>query len=700
MPPSKIHQLLHGYSRGHTLLGGSLNLPPDIQRQLILLTDLSGATSVKGFESYLTGYPLAKIGYFAIARTWTAPEMRRPGCVWTHTLLLDIPTLSVIEKFAQIETLFRRPAGVEEEKFESYSETIRNLPVADGPFQTNLVGQEAPDKRILSQTLSILYETPKRPVVLLSDASNTFEELATSIWLQQWPDLRKSFSFCTGAMSPRQQNNALFDLQISPRAVARNVRRDAASAIVIDSDSNATESPKWVGTLVHDFVSDGHTPLRKFLTRIGTGCTDRALTGTLVDLFLATQPNALPNEQLPNVFLKPHRYPSLKFVIESPDTLLRAGLQSDATFRILEAVSRAHGIPSEYSPAAGAEIAGLLTKRDPGHALLLAADLGSGNLNEFGQALLAALIELAPTEQIVQFLPRRRELVYGLIHRRPSLAGLPELWQLMTSDQADLADALIQANPSADIVRAAIQAALSARSKKALSKLASQWPEVVVTGLLDLIAQDPSPSVGTTSLLPIVGKYPEIVVEWLGRNQLSITALSTVLALLDPQDARLRKVDFSSWLALSDAVRNSIDNPQAANIHAFLSAVALSSSDPHRAIVLRQNFFGLHAALEKDRLDADAWGHLSQYLPELGWWQYWDKCERLRRGVLKAVAVEKPELLPEIFQEASNEKTLAYLAESLLSLKNGKTMLKKLASRGTFDHQSSQLRRTIENALR
>ena len=44
---------------------------------------------VPGFESYLTAYPLPRSSLVAFARTWTAPEMPRPGCVWTHTLLIE-----------------------------------------------------------------------------------------------------------------------------------------------------------------------------------------------------------------------------------------------------------------------------------------------------------------------------------------------------------------------------------------------------------------------------------------------------------------------------------------------------------------------------------------------------------------------------------------------------------------------------------
>ena len=44
--------------------------------------------------------------------TWPAWEMPRPGCVWTHTLLLDSEALAACEP-SQLLQFFRRPAGPE-----------------------------------------------------------------------------------------------------------------------------------------------------------------------------------------------------------------------------------------------------------------------------------------------------------------------------------------------------------------------------------------------------------------------------------------------------------------------------------------------------------------------------------------------------------------------------------------------------------
>lgn len=74
-----IQQTLHGYSEGHRLLDGSIKITDELARIVLRMSDLSGSNVVSGFEEYVTGYPLEQINVYAVAKTWYAPEMPRPG---------------------------------------------------------------------------------------------------------------------------------------------------------------------------------------------------------------------------------------------------------------------------------------------------------------------------------------------------------------------------------------------------------------------------------------------------------------------------------------------------------------------------------------------------------------------------------------------------------------------------------------------
>ena len=85
----RLHQTLHGYNCGHHLLASSIKLSDKSMRKMEKMSDLSGNIMIEGFEQYYTGYYLADENYYVVACTWYASEMNRPGCVWTHSLLIQ-----------------------------------------------------------------------------------------------------------------------------------------------------------------------------------------------------------------------------------------------------------------------------------------------------------------------------------------------------------------------------------------------------------------------------------------------------------------------------------------------------------------------------------------------------------------------------------------------------------------------------------
>ena len=75
-----------------------------------------------------------------------------------------------------------------------------------------------------------LYGTPESPVFQPAEDSRRFEDLVLAIWGQQWPALRASFRFCSGAIGNRTIDGLPFDLQVTPITSIREVRREVSRA--------------------------------------------------------------------------------------------------------------------------------------------------------------------------------------------------------------------------------------------------------------------------------------------------------------------------------------------------------------------------------------------------------------------------------------------------------------------------------------
>jgi len=175
-----LHQALHGYADGHQLLASSARLSREQEAQLLVMSDLSGPSFRAGFESYLTGYPLSGGGYYCFARTWYATELRRPGCVWTHTILVAESDIPQIADFRSLLPVMRRPASAVD--LEAY---VEPLPMPRRPQQPDHI-----QETIAAQILLQLCPCDPEPAVATSEERISI--LHRSLSASQWNDIRSS----------------------------------------------------------------------------------------------------------------------------------------------------------------------------------------------------------------------------------------------------------------------------------------------------------------------------------------------------------------------------------------------------------------------------------------------------------------------------------------------------------------------------
>lgn len=185
-----LGQTLHGYEDGHVLIAGSVE-PDDRAAELMLLMSDLAPVRPTDAHGWLTAYPLPTMDAFVLARTWPAPEMPRPGCVWTHSLILNYATLGALDSFNGLLEFFRRPTRGD---FAIYRDV---LPLRREPRPTRLARHLYPSAR---EGLIRLYDQNGPAVVPCPDGSA--ETVALSLWAQQWPRLRRRMRWATTPISP------------------------------------------------------------------------------------------------------------------------------------------------------------------------------------------------------------------------------------------------------------------------------------------------------------------------------------------------------------------------------------------------------------------------------------------------------------------------------------------------------------------
>lgn len=218
-----IHQTLHGYQEGHRLLATSIELTSAEKTVMSQLSDSSGTGKEAGFTNYLTGYPLANSRYYVLARTWYADEMPRPGCVWTHSLLIDIAMVWMFTDPEQLLHLFLRPTPP--------SHLSYHKPISIEIEEKSIPNHHDPTLNKLS---CLLYSSDQK-LILLAESAQQYELLILKAWNLQWPRLKRGFRFCTGSLSIRKVGGDIFDLQIVPYLRERSLSRiDRAQVDTVD----------------------------------------------------------------------------------------------------------------------------------------------------------------------------------------------------------------------------------------------------------------------------------------------------------------------------------------------------------------------------------------------------------------------------------------------------------------------------------
>jgi hypothetical protein len=644
----EVHQFLHGYSDGHRLIEGSVKLPSELARLMLKMSDLSGGSVVSGFERYITGYPLESINAYALAMTWYAPEMPRPGCVWTHTITLPVQTLATISSLVLLTKLFRRPKRGFLKT--DYAETIS---FERGPVQVNALEDDIrfphPDsvdvealKGQLGSIFSAYYGSPKfSPVVLVARDSDEFSEAIFALWSQQWPRLRQKFSFCTGSLSGRSLDGRAFDIQCSPPTAAKDVAREASTEpfrvepILIPSQDNPC-NPHFVSTIDDAALPSGGA-FRTFLWASVDDSADRNDVLSFTRIYDVVTTSQSVNDA---IYLVAHYFPEpsvgarlkqLLFGSDPPDFVVRnhqerdilLSLATTPEFRIfaLEALSIENRVAR-------------LCASKPNEARWLLRQLFEVTVNELGEKILSTLIVHMDADTAREITQGRPKFLPGLFRARPDLACSPELWKLGGDRKRELFEAVVgQKDLDSSAIHGIVAALLDSNSEGFLRRSIDHWGKDAVFSILDWV--DSHEGQMSRASRDALSNQPDLVVDWVqqksDRAPASLVAIAHVAA---PYASRISIRDSEAWLRTFRGVQDT--DAEKDYLASFLLTLAFCNAPPAPLDLIAESYQRVHQAAWEERLSDEAWSIVEPFVPELSWWKNWDKCERLNRGLIAA----------------------------------------------------------------
>jgi len=258
-----IEQALFGYSDGHRQLAASVQLSSTDAYELATRSDLASNAHLGPGASYVGGFALRDSGAFAFIKTWPAPEMPRPGCVWSHVLILPRKFLTGQVNLGILKSLFRKPGSGA-----SFDEFTRKIEV------NRLIKSRPADRLEVQRIISSYYAG--RPLNYVEAPGETFEEALLAVWSQQWPKLRADFEFKVVFGSSTAEDE---------RGLIVRVGSSGTPSTIPDG---SVDPKSWISAAADDATSLTITPLRRFLWRYGKDAQrPRTAFRPLVEVFLA-----------------------------------------------------------------------------------------------------------------------------------------------------------------------------------------------------------------------------------------------------------------------------------------------------------------------------------------------------------------------------------------------------------------------------
>jgi hypothetical protein len=602
-----------------------------------------------GFEEYLSGYPVPGEESYAFVKTWYAAEMERPGCVWSQVLILRNLDLVKISNSDQLLPLFRRPRDGE---FDRY---LSPVAPASEVVQAQFPHVDISDAEAL---IAALYNEAEKPVVIPASNAESRQGIVLSIWSQQWPALRAAFRFCTGSLSARTYCGRAFDLQVVPHKLLRELRRDPnAFAVVLERESpdrgtNLTKPTQWMRIGAEDLLI-GKGSFRCFLwTFADRDPEQRSLYSKMGKLFSFFQDSTPDTLEIPEIT----RHLSESFPDAESGVALKNAIYGPAS-------SPEWQVPFISEEARLGELARTpfwkcfdpvrlqlrergrtFWENDPEQGTAFLVELLDSSSNPLADELVAGLAESISVFEACKIASERPPLLLALVMRSPEIVASQDFWQcklplqiyygildFLKTDKAvpvrpiswipfvvensnnDLASAVVE--------RFATEAMSVFLERAAANEKQGHW-----------IPEQPWRSALATHQHELLG--------FLDREDYaaSPSAMTLLAGLLDSHRHELSALGLCPWLELVKSGLDLVFRFPNAEASGFLLSLGFQHPEKDSIELVCGCFEHVHASARDDSPDPlsyRTWRSLESEVPALSWKRNWDRCERLRQGLIE-----------------------------------------------------------------
>lgn len=652
----KFDQCLFGYDDGHKLLASSLSLGTETS-YLTELSDLAPGTIFGSSEGYWTGVPAPAIGRYVLMRTWPAPEMPRPGCVWTHALLIEPSLLETLADLSVLKTFAVRPTGVFD--VVNYRFPLEmNFPDSE-KFKVSL------DEDIVQRLIATLYGKGSPSVVVSSPGE--IDDPLFAVWSQQWPRLRRNLRFQSSASR----------LNHSSSSISSSARFDVMTLIgghrEFTREALGSANIEWIDAAIRDVQMHGEDELRRFLWIYGADVKrQRNSFRPLVELCLInSKPEMYDKSQAVSLVLS--AFPTFKDAAKLKQDLVDGFLIAPSQVEVLKYFLSSND-EAVFPPPTKSGIERLVCNwgGNP-ESLLSLAELAAKKTDDVSVALFSAITSKIQTPNFWGDTVSFPLLRNHMLQANPQL--LLEAGALDLDDEA-LFEKIHLISGSLPGVDGFVFRTLSRNSKKLVEKIFETFPKVLAAQII--LAENEGgknlDGVWRAALVQrprllltnnVLGKVSRTSVLYDYANSLGWIVPEVFAAGAGPWVAALQTATNDLWGEKEDA------------LYTFVLILSLIAANKDSVKGVELLFDTVHTSILNNRLFGRAREITSFWLPELGWFTNWDLGLRLRIMVTTAY-VSQGWSMKSFASLSKDPKTLSLLADAASDTPGGKPFAKAI----------------------
>lgn len=622
----EVHQCLYGYQDGHRLLSSSLRLPQEAASTLLLLSDLAPGLSLPIGKGYWTGVPLLSIKAYALMYTWLAPEMSRPGCVWSHVLIISFADMARFSDLSVLMKYVKRPSAID--GFDGYAVTLPLIPPGD--FLGPLISVPLEREKVHRVIRCIYSESGSGKAI---GVLGEFDSIVFAVWSQQWPRLRRRFSFRTAVSSG--------DMAPSKKAFDFSVVRDGENKRDISFES--AEAEPWEKIAVEDVLIPHKTDFRRFLWRYGSDLRmGYRRFKFLSQLFILTRKDCLGSRDshrilerlaisLPSV--EEGRMLKSDFLQKSKYSMVPT-LDPVAVLEFYTNYSEVDSLPELNEEM----FEGILSEWDERFEEILSiAEIATQKGTYQSERLLAKIIPLIKPATLLALTKQRPNLQKFLLASKPALLDSDALLEFGGEQLVELIGYIPEKNEA--LVRRVLKRLLVVNDDLIASFVVERFPKFsidIVVGAVEKSFLRGRLDLPRAWVNRLVERSNSLLEEGYIENSKTTAALGFYASMLSCSSPKVLRAGPRPWV---EGIRNARDNLSGVERQAFLCfllELALRKPVHGSEELFEFTFLSIHEELRYSTLDSELTYNLLRCLPALSWFSSWDNCLRLRVGVAEA----------------------------------------------------------------